>query len=94
MFHLAFREKTFKILKRVNREQQLKINAALDVLRLEKLSLLDIKKIEGTQHGYRLRVGRWRILISLLPKAKRAEIVDIFVKKGAENYQKRKHLLK
>jgi len=94
MFYLAFREKTLKILARVNREQQLKINAALDVLKLEKLSLLDIKKIEGTQHGYRLRVGRWRILISLFPRTKRVEIVDIFIKTGAKNYQKRKQLLK
>jgi len=94
MFHLAFREKTLKILKRVNREQQLKINATLDVLRLEKLSLLDIKKIEGTRYGHRLRVGRWRVLISLFPKTKRVEIIDIFMKTGAENYQKRKHLLK
>jgi len=94
MFHLAFREKTLKILKKTDREQQLKINAALDVLRIGKFSLLDIKKIGGTQHGYRLRVGRWRILISLFPKIKRTEIVDIFMKKGAENYQEKKHLLK
>lgn len=52
-----------------------------------------IKKIKGTKFGYRLRIGRWRILFALFSKAKRIEIVDIFLKKGKENYNKRRHLL-
>jgi len=51
------------------------------------------KKISGTEKGYRLRVGRWRILFVLFSKEKRIEIVDIFLKKGKENYFKRKKLL-
>ena len=40
-----------------------------------------IRKIEGTEFGYRLRLGRWRILFALFQKEKRIEIVDIFLKK-------------
>lgn len=47
------------------------------------------RKIRGTDRGYRLRVGRWRILFTLFSKQKRIEIVDIFLKKGKENYRKR-----
>jgi len=53
-----------------------------------------IKKIKDTKFGYRLRLGRWRILFALFSKEKRIEIVDIFLKKGKEDYNKRKYLLK
>jgi len=52
-----------------------------------------IRKIRDTKFGYRLRVGRWRILFTLFSKEKRIEIVDIFSKKGKENYNKRIKLL-
>jgi len=53
-----------------------------------------IRKIEGTEFGYRLRLGRWRILFALFPKERIIEIVDIFLKKGGDDYEKRKHLLR
>ena len=52
-----------------------------------------IRKIEGTKFGYRLRLGRWRILFCLFSKERRIEVVDIFLKKGKEDYNKRRHLL-
>ena len=52
-----------------------------------------VRKIQGTKNGYRLRIGRWRILFALFPKEKRIEIVDIFLKKNKEDYRKRKKLL-
>jgi len=93
MFKLDFREKALKILSQIQRDYQLKINSALDDLKLGKFSRLDIKGIGGTKYGHRLRVGRWRVLFSLFPKEKRIEVVDIFLKKGKENYDKRRHLL-
>lgn len=47
------------------------------------------RKISGTKNGYRLRVGRWRILFVLFLKEKRIEIVDIFLKKGKQDYIKK-----
>jgi len=52
-----------------------------------------VRKIKDTKFGYRLRIGRWRILFVLFSKKKRIEIVDIFLKKGKGDYQKRKELL-
>jgi len=52
-----------------------------------------IKKLQGADFGYRLRLGRWRILFALFQKEKRIEVVDIFFKKGKEDYAKRLKLL-
>ena len=53
-----------------------------------------VKKIQDTKFGYRLRIGRWRILFALFPREERIEIVDIFLKKSGKDYYKRRHLLK
>ena len=53
-----------------------------------------VRKIKDTKFGYRLRIGRWRILFALFSKEKRIEIIDIFLKKGKEDYLKRKRLIK
>ena len=52
-----------------------------------------VRKIQDTKNGYRLRIGRWRILFVMFSKEKRIEIVDIFLKKEKEDYNKRKKLL-
>ncbi len=51
------------------------------------------KRLERTRRGWRLRLGRWRILFALFRKEKRIEIVDIFFKKGKEDYIKRRKLM-
>lgn len=53
-----------------------------------------IRKIKGTKFGYRLRFGRWRILFAFFLEEKQIEVVDIFLKKGKEDYSKRKNLSK
>ena len=53
----------------------------------------EVKKLKDTEFGYRLRIGRWRILFALFLKEKRIEVVDIFLKKGKENYFRRKKLI-
>jgi mRNA-degrading endonuclease RelE of RelBE toxin-antitoxin system len=93
MFKLYLRPKALKVFERINRETQLKINVALDDLKLGEFRDHNIKKIKGTEFGYRLRIGRWRILFALFSKEKKIEIVDIFIKKGKGDYFKRKELL-
>jgi len=93
MFELYFRPRALKVLKKIKRDCQFKINSALDNLKLGRFNLLDLDKIDGIQDGYRLRVGRWRILFTLFSKGKRVEIVDIFLKKSREDYFKRRKLL-
>lgn len=94
MFDLGFRPKALKSLRKAERKVQLEINSALVYLEQEKFELLDIRRIGGKKYGHRIRVGRWRVLFSLLRKEKRADIVDIFLKKGKDDYRKRMHLLK
>jgi mRNA-degrading endonuclease RelE of RelBE toxin-antitoxin system len=93
MFEVYFRPRALKVLKKIKRDHQLRINSALDTLKLGRFDLLDLDKIEGTQRGWRLRVGRWRILFALFDKEKRIEIVDIFLRKG-KDYKKRIKLIK
>jgi mRNA-degrading endonuclease RelE of RelBE toxin-antitoxin system len=52
-----------------------------------------IKRIKGTKFGWRLRIDRWRVLFALFPDGKRIEIVDIFLRKGEEDYRKRSKLI-
>jgi len=53
-----------------------------------------IKRIRGTKFGWRLSIERWRVLFTLFLKEKRIEIVDIFLRKGEEDYRKRRKLIK
>jgi mRNA interferase RelE/StbE len=52
-----------------------------------------IKKLQGYEFSYRIRIGRWRILFAMYSKEKRIEIIDIFLKKGEQDYKKRRGLL-
>ncbi len=71
MFDLYFRPQALKTLKKIERDYQLKINSALDNLKLGRFNLLDLKKIKGTENGYRLRIGRFRVLFALFSKEKK-----------------------
>lgn len=93
MFQIYFRPKALQVLERSNRKIQIKINSALDDLKIGSFKNHNIKKIKGVSFGYRLRIGRWRILFALFVKQRKIEVVDIFIKKGKEDYFKRKKLL-
>lgn len=93
MFRLSFREKALREFANVLRKDQLRINSALDELQAERWKTLNLRKIKGTTHGYRLRVGRWRILFTMIREKKNIEIVDIFMKKGDQDYRKRRRLI-
>ena len=75
---------------------KLKQSFYLEIKKLRENPFLhpQVRKIENTKFGYRLRIGRWRILFALFSKEERIEIVDIFFKKGREDYSRRKHLLR
>ena len=91
---LEFRDRAFKILKNLPREIQEEINADLNILCLGRFNELNIRKIQGTEMGYRMRVDRWRVLFNLFSKERKIDVVDIFLKKSDSDYQKRKILLK
>ena len=65
MFKLYFRPKALKALVRIEKKTQLEINDALDNIKLGRFENYNIRKIEGTEFGYRLRIGRRRFLYFL-----------------------------
>lgn len=49
----------------------------------------NVKKVSGATDAYRIRVGRWRILYTIYEKKKEIEVMDVFLKKGREDYDRR-----
>ena len=49
----------------------------------------NVKKVSGSVDAYRIRVGRWRVLYSIYIDKREVEVIDIFLKKGREDYSKR-----
>lgn len=94
MFEVVFQPRALKALTKAERKVQLVINSAVKKLQEGGLNLLDSKRLQGKKYGHRVRLGRWRILLNLFSKEKRIEVVDIFFKKGREDYKKRMKLLK
>lgn len=92
MFRIYFRSRALQVLEKSDREIQIKINVALDDLKIGNFKNHNIKKIQGVSFGYRLRIGRWRILFAMFVKQRKIEVVDIFIKKGKEDYFKRRKL--
>jgi mRNA-degrading endonuclease RelE of RelBE toxin-antitoxin system len=80
--------------RKLSKELQKKFYEGFRKLSIDPFALPNLKRIKGTKFGWRFRVGRWRILFSLFDKEKRIEIVDIFLKKGKEDYRKKMKLLK
>ena len=48
-----------------------------------------LKKLRDFGNRYRLRVGRWRILLSIISGEQKIEIADIFMDKGSQDYRRR-----
>ena len=93
MFRVYFTSRADKELAELPQELKQRIYNELKVISENPFLHHRVRKIEGTKFGYRLRLGRWRILFALFSKEKRIEVVDIFIKKGKEDYNKRRHLL-
>jgi len=93
MYRVIIKPKAEREFGKLSKELQKKFYKAFKELSINLFNLPQLKKIEGTRRGYRLRIGRWRILFTLFAKEKRIEIVDIFLKKSEKDYTKRIKLL-
>ena len=93
MFRVIIKPKAEREFGRLSKELRKKFYKTFKELSINPFNLLQLKKLEGTKRGYRLRVGRWRILFTLFSKEKRIEIVDIFLKKSEKDYTRRIKLL-
>lgn len=89
-FKVYFKASTDKIFSDLPKELQQNIVEALCKLAENPFGRnQDVKKISGFTEAYRLRVGRWRILYAIYEKKIEIEIIDIFLKKGKEDYTRR-----
>ena len=93
MFKVIIKPRAEKEFKDLPGKLKKKIYNELEKLSVDPLLHSQVKKIKGTKRGYRLRVARWRILFSMYPGKKRIEIIDIFLKKGKQDYLKRRKLI-
>lgn len=86
MTNISLRPRAVRGLAAAPKEYQLRLNEALDVLRNGSFPP-HTKKLGGTTNGYRIRVGRWRILFIL--KNEEVDVADIFMKKERGDYRRR-----
>lgn len=59
----------------------------LESLAADDLWYRRVRKLHGVESQYRLRIGRWRVLFLLT--GNEIEILDVFMKKGKEDYRRR-----
>ena len=69
------------------RDMQQRIIQALESLADDVLWYRRVRKLQGTENQYRLRIGRWRVLFHI--DNKEIEILDVFMKKSDEDYHRR-----
>ena len=93
MFQVELKPKVIKFLAGAEKKLQVELYKTLKHVRLGSFTLLDIRKVKGRKYGHRIRVRRWRILLNMFSKEQKVEVVDIFLKKGKSDYQKRRELL-
>lgn len=86
MTRIVFRPRAVLGLRNASKEIQEVINRAIKILEQGSIPL-HTKKLGGFNNGYRIRIGRWRILFVL--GSNQIEVVDIFLKKGPEDYRQR-----
>lgn len=89
-FHIFFRASAEKIFTGLSQKLQQKITEALFGLANKPFAhYRNTKKLSGFGSGYRVRIGRWRIIYHLNDPDKEIEIIDIFLKKGKDDYRRR-----
>lgn len=89
MYKVILKPKAEKEFAKLSNKLKKKFFEEFKKLSKDPFSGTQLKKIKDIEFGYRLRVGRWRILFALFQKKKLIEIVDIFLEKGKKDYRKR-----
>ncbi|MCD6148260.1 type II toxin-antitoxin system RelE/ParE family toxin [bacterium] len=92
MYELVIKPRAEKEFKKLPAKLKKRFYVEFKKLSTDPFAYPQIKRISGTKFGWRLRVGRWRILFALFSKERKIEIVDIFLKKSKGDYLKRRKL--
>lgn len=86
MAEVFFRQRAIKGFKSASAQEKSKIKSVVEILRKSSFPP-HTKKLGGHDSGYRIRIGKWRMLFVL--NHNEIDIVDIFIKKGESDYQRR-----
>ena len=89
---LVFRKRFEKVFAKLDKNTQQQIVDELEILLTNPLKHQQVKKIVGTGVGYRLRIGRWRILFAFENNI--VDVVDLFMEKSKKDYEVRIKLFK
>lgn len=87
MLRVIFSSHGERALAALPQEAQTRAVSALERLATDPFWFRRIKKLGGSEDRYRIRVGKWRILFSLI--GNELEVADIFLKKERGDYRKR-----
>lgn len=87
MTKISLRPRAIEGLKIASEEYRRRLNETLDILKHGSFPP-HTKKLGGKVDGYRTRVGGWRILFIINDSD--IDVVDIFLKKGRDDYRRRK----
>lgn len=86
MTRIVLRSRALVGLEKAPKLVRIDIKVVLETLN-KGLFPLHTKKLSGYKNGYRTRIGQWRILFVL--DNGEADIADIFLKKGKDDYRRR-----
>lgn len=87
MYKVVFTSRFERTFKKLDTATQQIIVDAIMTLAQDPFSSGQIKRIVGVkQNAFRLRVGRWRVLYLVLTKQETLEVVDLFMRKGRDDY--------
>lgn len=87
MFSVIFSSHGERAFGKLSQEDRARIIHVLEDLVSDQLWYRRVKKLQGSEDRYRLRMGRWRVLFML--QDGEIVIMDIFLKKGPEDYHRR-----
>lgn len=88
-FHILFTRQAAQEFQSLPKKVQIMVKANLDFLSIHpEMSgvIKSFRKIVGIKNGYRIRVGRYRILYLLFVKKREIWICSIFLKKKPRDY--------
>ena len=87
MFRIFFSSHGDRTFGKAPKNIQQEIVETLESLAQDKFWYRRVRKLEGSENRYRLRIARWRILFSV--SGQELEVMDVFMKKGSEDYRRR-----
>ncbi|MEK7673891.1 MAG: hypothetical protein AAB371_01685 [Patescibacteria group bacterium] len=94
MYNVLIRSRAEKQFAKLSKDKQIVLFKIFQQLSENPFGIFHLKKLEGTDDGYRIVVGKLRILLLIMNRDKYIEIIDIFRRKEASDYKRRLGLFK